>query len=312
MTRIVLVTGLVAALLVASPVAAQDTLAAAKELYLAASYEEALAALDRLKQAEPPPSEIREIEQYRAFCLLALKRPGEAEKAIEALVMIDPFFRPAEGDAAPWIRSSFQEVRRRTLPAAVQRQFQEARATYGRKEYREASESLRRVLAILEDPDLAPLDASETLSDLRVLAGGFLELSEAAIAAAAAPPSSQPGASQAPPTSPADPSVAETAAAPLIYGAADKDVVAPTPIFQRLPPWPSEVKAYVPGAQGVLEIIIDEGGRVSSATVRQPLNLIYDALLVAGAKSWTYKPAMKDGQPVKYKKLVAFVAPTNR
>lgn len=307
--RTVLVAGFVAALLVPTPVAAQDTLAAAKDLYVAASYEEALAVLDRLKQTEPPPAEIREIEQYRAFCLLALKRQGDAEKAIESLVVIDPFFRPQEGDAAPWIRSSFRDVRRRTLPGAVQRLFQEARATYGRKEYTEAAESLRRVLAILEDPDLAPLDASPTLTDLRVLAGGFLELSEAAIAAAAAPPSPQPGAPPSQPSAPADASGVDTAASPRIYSAADADVTAPTPIFQGMPRWPSEVKAYVPGSKGVLEIVIDEAGQVASAQMRQPLNLIYDAILVAGARSWSYKPAMKDGQPVKYRRLVEVVAP---
>src|SRR3972149_5714031 len=68
-------------------VVAQDSLTAARELYSSASYEEALAVLNRLRASTVPGvpgEESPAIEQYRAFCLLALGRSDEAYKATEA------------------------------------------------------------------------------------------------------------------------------------------------------------------------------------------------------------------------------------
>ena len=60
----------------AAPVAARadDSLATARELYAAASYEDALAMLDRLRTPADVPDLGRTIAQYRAFCLFALGR----------------------------------------------------------------------------------------------------------------------------------------------------------------------------------------------------------------------------------------------
>ena len=65
--------------------AAQDTLARAKDLYVTAAYDEALVLLDRLHQ-NAPAEEATEIAGYQVFCLLALGRAEDANKAIEALV----------------------------------------------------------------------------------------------------------------------------------------------------------------------------------------------------------------------------------
>ena len=83
-TRIVAFVVLMAA--AAGGAAAQDSVDAARELYAAAAYEEALAVLNRLHPADRPAVEARSIEQYRAFCLLALGRGPEAERAIAAVV----------------------------------------------------------------------------------------------------------------------------------------------------------------------------------------------------------------------------------
>jgi hypothetical protein len=198
MSRLASVVALVCLLFLSAPVAAQTPLAAAKDLYLTAAYEDALAALDRVKEAGPSPSEAREIELYRAFCLLALKRQAEAEKAIEALIALDPLYRPQESDAAPWVRASFRATRRRVLPSAVQQRYQDAKAAFGRKEYALAATEFQFVLAILKDPDLDPIDADQRLADLLVLAQGFLDLSQAAAVPAAAQQPAQPPAQ--PPT----------------------------------------------------------------------------------------------------------------
>jgi hypothetical protein len=75
---------------------AQDRdLAAARELYASASYDDALAVLDRLRASDHPASQARTIEQYRAFCLLALGRAADAQAAIEAVVAAEPSYQPS-------------------------------------------------------------------------------------------------------------------------------------------------------------------------------------------------------------------------
>ena len=214
MNRLALAAGLVFLLSQPAPVGAQTPLAAAKSLYLTAAYEDALATLDRMKEAGPSPSEAREIELYRAFCLLALKRQAEAAGAIEALVALDPLFRPQEGDASPWVREAFQATRRRILPSAAQRQYQNAKSAFGRKEYAQATAGFQLVLAMLRDPDLGPVGADPKLADLRELAQGFLELSQAASAPAATQAPTQTPAQAQPPAPAPSQAVPQVSAQP--------------------------------------------------------------------------------------------------
>ena len=78
---------------------AQDSINAARDLYTAAAYEDALALLDRLRASAHRADDSRFIDQYRAFCLLALGRAPEAERAIEAVVTVSPLYRPSDADA---------------------------------------------------------------------------------------------------------------------------------------------------------------------------------------------------------------------
>ncbi|MGH9143549.1 MAG: hypothetical protein ACRD2I_20630, partial [Vicinamibacterales bacterium] len=62
--------------LAATHAGAQDAdISAARDLYASAAYDDALTVLNRLRSSEHPASQSRAIEQYRAFCLLALGRP---------------------------------------------------------------------------------------------------------------------------------------------------------------------------------------------------------------------------------------------
>ena len=102
-----------------------DNLGAARDLYASAAYDDALAVLNRLRSAAHPPSQARTIEQYRAFCLLALGRSAEAQTAIEAVVVANPLYVPSSADVSPRVRAAFSEVRRRLLPGLVQQQVGE-------------------------------------------------------------------------------------------------------------------------------------------------------------------------------------------
>jgi len=85
----------IALLLQAGMVGAQDTLAAARQLYASAAYDEALSMLDRLKTGGAGDRTAASlIEQYRAFCLLAVGRQPDAERAMESRVGGEPTLTP--------------------------------------------------------------------------------------------------------------------------------------------------------------------------------------------------------------------------
>jgi TonB family protein len=292
-----------ALVLTTTAAAAQDNdITTARDLYASAAYEDALAMLNRLRSGDRLPSQSRVIEQYRAFCLLALGRPNDAEQAIEAVVAADPSYHPAENEVSPRIRTTFADVRRRMLPTIVQQKYAQAKAEFDRKEYAAAAKDFSQVLVTLADPDLAGEAAKPPLADMRQLAVGFEELSAKAAAPPPAPPPAPVAVVQAPPPP------APVPMPPRIYTADDRTVVPPAIISQSLPSF----RGVTPVERiGRLEVIIDETGAVESAIMTTSVNTAYDKLAVAAARSWRYTPASVNGVPVKFRKLVQItVKPT--
>src|SRR5580765_6998666 len=262
--------------LAASHAGAQDAdLTAARDLYASAAYDDALTVLNRLRSSDHPASQSRAIEQYRAFCLLALGRPADAERAIEAVVAAEPSYTPGDGDASPRIRSAFTAVRRRMLPSIIQQKYAQAKAAYDRKDFSAAADGFTQVLNALADKDVATEAKQPPLSDLRTLAGGFQELAAKAAAPPPAPPA--PVVAAAPPPPPPAP------APPRIYTGGETGIVAPSAINQTLPPFPGQV--VIP-RNGKLEVVIDELGVVESAVMTSTVSQTYDAMVIAAAKAW--------------------------
>ncbi len=281
--------------------AAQDSVDAARELYAAAAYEEALAVLNRLHPADRPAIEARSIEQYRAFCLLALGRGPEAERAIAAVVTGEPLYQPQQSDISPRVRTMFTDVRRRMLPGIVQQRYADAKAAYDRKEFAAASGGFKEVLMMLADPDLAGAANQPPLADIKTLAAGFQDL---AINAATPPP--PPVVVAAPPPLPPVPARADPN---RIYGVADANVVPPVSIRQELPPYPTAVTSPM---QGAMDVVIDENGGVMASSMRSSVSPLYDSHALAAARSWRYRPAMLNGAPVKYRKTIQIAITANR
>jgi len=272
---------------------AQETdLTAARDLYASASYDDALTVLNRLRSAEHPASQSRLIEQYRAFCLLALGRPADAEQAIEAVVAAEPSHQPGDSDASPRIRTAFTAVRRRMLPSIIQQRYAQAKAAFDRKEYAAAADGFTQVLAALADQDVAVAAKQPPLSDLLTLAGGFQEL--AAKAAAPPPPAPAPVVAQAPPPPPPP-------SAPRVFTGGESGIAPPAIVSQALPPFPGQV--IIP-RNGKLEVVIDENGAVESAVMTASVSSNYDSMVLAATKTWRYKPATLNGVPVKFRKTV--------
>jgi protein TonB len=289
----------VIAALISIPTHAADSLTAARDLYAAADYEDALALLNKLQPGDHAPDERRTIEQYRAYCLLALGRSVDAEQAIAAVVTATPLYKPSGADASPRVRSAFSDVRRRMLPSIIQEKYAAAKVAFDRKNFPVAAAVFTEVVEAMSDPDVADVVKQPPLADLRVLAIGFRDLS---VSAAAPPP--VPVRETPPTTAPAMlvTPVPTAAVAPLrVYAANDAQVVPPTVLKQALPPFPAQLPV---ANRGVLELVINEDGAVENATMRESVNPRYDAQLVNAAKSWQYKPAMLDGRPVKYRKMM--------
>jgi TonB family protein len=291
---------------IAPDAAAQDLLASARAQYTSAEYESALATLNQMRASGLVTEDVPAVEQYRALCLLALGRSTEAEAAMAAAVSAVPSFSPSGSDVSPKVKSTFVEVRRRVLPTIVQQKYTEAKTAFDRKDFVAAGDGFAEVLRVLDDPDLAAIASQPPLADMRTLARGFKDLSANAAAtisaAASAPIAATSASAPAPAAAPEPPASSSRSAVPLrIYTIADSQVVAPVIIRQVLPPYPRK-PMFV--AQGVVEVIIGENGQVESAVVRQSIDPAYDRIAVDASRSWRYKPATRDGVPVKFRKLV--------
>jgi TonB family protein len=273
---------------------AEDSLGA-RGLYASASYEDALAMLGRLNSTGLRSEDGRVAEQVRALCLLALGKTGEASQAIEAVVVADPAYKPSDGEVSPRVRQIFSDVRKRLLPGLVQQRYGFAKAAYDKKDYKTAAVAFGQLLQLFEDQDLAPAAGKPPLADLRMLSDGFHQLS---LQASTPPPAPEPlpAAAAAPRTvAPAAPEP------PKIYTAADAGIVPPVAVRQELPPFSGVIDHALTGA---LEVVIDESGKVVSATMRGSLVASYERQAVAAAQNWRYRPATLNGAPVKFRKFI--------
>jgi hypothetical protein len=262
--------------------AAQDLLANARTLYQSAAYDEALNSLTALSanKASLSATDAREIEEFKFLCLVALGRPAEARVAMGTVVKSDPLYTLDAGATPPRVLRVFTEVRRELLPQLASQLYAESKAAWDRKEKDEAKAGFEMLMTMLSDPDMQGKHA-----DLGTLAKGFLELS--AVAAAPAP---------APTPAPVSAPVAPVAKAAV--------VVPPVAIVQKVPPIPANLIRMTQLKAGILEVQIDETGKVTEARFLSPIHPVYDGMVTSAAKGWKYQPATADGKPVSYKKTL--------
>ena len=259
-----------------------DALHQVKSLYASAAYEDALSAIARAQAS----GRRLEFEQYRVFCLVALGRTAEAEKAIASVVQTDPSFVPDARETSPRIRELFAKTRRALVPEIAHRLYLDAREAHDRRDLAAATAKFESVIRLIESAaEDKPLEADEPLlSELRLLASGFLDLSRATVARADSR------------TAPMPPSTA-----------ASVDIIAPIPIKQDLPAWNPTEPLMRREFRGALRVIISEAGRVTDASLAPSVHPAYDRLLLAAARTWHYQPALQNGSPVASEKVIEVV-----
>jgi TonB family protein len=278
---------------------ADSSLDAAITLYMSASYEEALSELSQL----PPSADLDQADKYRALCLLGLNRPQEAAESIDRLVKRRPLLKVDEKDS-PKLVLMYHDAQTRLLPGAAKALYATAKEHFEHGEIAASAEEFRQVLGVIAEVGGT---GAAGLTDLKMLAEGFSSLADRQLAATRAAATPSPAAAaegvQAGRSAAASPDVR----APRIFDATDRDVTPPVAIAQTMPIWSPRADVEKRSYSGTMEVVVDENGAVSSAAIMDSVYPSYDQQLLQAARSWRYKPAMRAGQPVKYRRGVTVV-----
>jgi hypothetical protein len=277
---------------------AQESLQTAQALYASASYDEALAMLERLEKQPLPSGDAVELQQNRALCLLALGRTADAEEALAAVVKTDPMYRPAEATTAPRVRTMFKDVRSKLLASVMVSVYNDARTAYDQHQFADALKGFQQVQALAADPDLPAADA-KGVQEYKVLADGFAKLADAAANPPAPAPVAAPAPAAPPPSAPPAPPAPDYT---RVFDSNDKTVTPPVTLRQDMPRWVTQGQPLPRG--GALELIIAAEGVVERATLTQGMSPTFDHQLLEATKNWKYQPATVDGHPVRYRKLI--------
>jgi hypothetical protein len=90
-----------------------------------------------------------------------------------------------------------------------------------------------------------------------------------------------------------------------VYTMSDEGVLPPVALSRQLPvgPPPGLSRHMV----GTLDLLINQEGTVEIVRLYTPLNRYHERMIVSAAKAWRYKPASKEGRPVKFR----IVSPIN-
>jgi protein TonB len=267
--------------LTAGPALAQESFQTVKSLYAAAAYEDALAALTRLQGLDDKDLN-PEVAQFRVFCLIALGRTTEAEKAIQSLVTANPMYVPDAADVPPRILEFFVSTRRQLLPDIAKRLYADAKAALGRKEREQAIAGFASLVRLVDGADSTSPGA---LTELRLLAEGFLDLSRAI---------------PEPPKPVVEPPTAAVAAP-----APPPELTPPVALKQVMPQWvPPDLVSRQTEFTGSIRVSISAGGKVAAAQIVTAVHPLYDRLLLEAARSWEFQPARRDGVAIPSEQVV--------
>ena len=252
---------------------AQDPLDRTQELYEGAAYEEALASLP----STPAAGQEDDVDRYRVLCLLALGRQPEARQVFEAALTRNFAFRIPE--ASPRVLDFVVDLRQRVLPVRAESLYEKGRTDFEDRKYEEAVGELSTFLSLLGEPELGRLaHLRPEAEQLRKTAGERLEM----IATAAA-------------------RLRRDTKDP-VYTRLSVGVSLPVAHSRELPRWDPPRDQAWRTFRGIVEVVIDQEGRVESARMVETLAPFYDRLLAEAALHWRFEPARRaDGAPVRFR-----------
>ncbi|MEE8131174.1 MAG: energy transducer TonB, partial [Vicinamibacterales bacterium] len=106
-----------------------------------------------------------------------------------------------------------------------------------------------------------------------------------------------------------EPETTEPAVEPLIpaavFDSRDVNVTPPVTLRLNLPSLGEDDLAQA----GVVETIVSASGEVEKVRLVSPPQSVHEAMILSAIKTWRFRPAMKDGQPVRYRHLIPISLP---
>ena len=87
-----------------------------------------------------------------------------------------------------------------------------------------------------------------------------------------------------------------------VYSLQDQEVEPPTLAYPQLP---STLSVADHDGSSYLELLVSESGTVDRVRLRSAHSTVHERMLVSAAKAWRFRPAVKNGQPVKYVTRIA-------
>jgi TonB family protein len=91
------------------------------------------------------------------------------------------------------------------------------------------------------------------------------------------------------------------------YADGDPLVVGPVDVSRRLPAWNPPPAMSRMEFSGLLEVVVDEAGHTVATRLITSVHPSYDESLLAAAARWRFKPATREGAPVRYRKTFEIV-----
>ncbi len=92
-----------------------------------------------------------------------------------------------------------------------------------------------------------------------------------------------------------------------VYSSANRDVEPPVLMSPRLTP---SISRPVPSAETVnrMVVVVSPEGTVERVQLVEGPARMVDMMLLSGAKTWRFAPALKDGEPVRYRTVISWTA----
>ncbi len=203
-------------------------------------------------------------DEWRALALVNEGRWDEAAIIFDSIVLRNPAYRLSSDGVSADAVAIFRRSKQILVPSLARSHYDAARTAFDTEDYSRAIAETDKASALLDDPDVSPPE------DLR---DDVWRLRASAVAA-------------------------RTSLENRIYSSADADVLPPRPIGRQLPalqPPGSNAQAI-----GRLEILVDRTGQVETVRLHTPSNAYHDRMIVSAAKAWRYRPAVRNGKPVRF------------
>jgi hypothetical protein len=215
-----------------------------------------------------------EAAERRAAGLLAAGRGDEAAMIFDYIVMRSPLYQLDPAHSSPEALSAIRSSKRVLLPALARRHYLAARAAFDAGDYSLAIAEGERAVALLNDADIgaAPADLSVDVPNLVALA-----------------------------------SAVRTAEEERVYTITDPGVTPPRPLGRQLSTASLSRRSLRP--TGRLEILVGRSGRVEAVKLDTPSNGYHDRMMVSAAKAWHYRPALRNGKPVRFSLVMSINLP---